>query len=71
MPTNLALDDKLIERAVKVGKHRTKREAVATALEEYVKTKRRFGVLDLMGKIDFDPEWDYKAARRNDANRIS
>ena len=35
MPTNLALDDSLIEEAVKVGNHRTKKEAVTAALHEY------------------------------------
>ncbi|HEY4595130.1 MAG TPA: type II toxin-antitoxin system VapB family antitoxin, partial [Thermoanaerobaculia bacterium] len=34
MATNLALDDSLIEEAVKVGNHRTKKEAVTAALQE-------------------------------------
>jgi hypothetical protein len=70
MATNLALDDRLIMTAVKLGGHKTKREAVTTALEEYVKSKRRLGILDLFGKVDFDPAWDYKAARRRGNRRI-
>jgi len=34
MATNLALDDRLIEEARRVGQHKTKREAVSAALAE-------------------------------------
>jgi Arc/MetJ family transcription regulator len=64
MSTNLALDDKLIEDAVELGGHRTKREAVTRALEEYVQRKRQLKVLDLFGTIEFDSAYDYKRARQ-------
>jgi Arc/MetJ family transcription regulator len=64
MPTNLALDDKLIEEAQRVGKHKTKREAVTAALAEYVKRRRQLRILDAFGTFDFDPAYDYKAERR-------
>jgi Arc/MetJ family transcription regulator len=70
MATNLALDDRLIKEAVKLGEHKTKREAVNTALEEYIKQKKRMRILDLMGTIDFRPDWDYKADRRRGNRRI-
>jgi Bacterial antitoxin of type II TA system, VapB len=35
MPTNLAIDDRLIEEAQKLGRHRTKKDAVTAALDEY------------------------------------
>jgi Arc/MetJ family transcription regulator len=70
MATNLALDDRLIEQAVKLGNHKTKKAAVTTALQEYVKSKKRLGILDMFGKVDFDPRWDYKAARRRSNKRI-
>ena len=70
MATNLALDDKLIAEAVRVGRHRTKKEAVTTALEEYVKMKRRLGLLDLVGRVEYDAAYDYKAARRRGNRRI-
>ena len=70
MPTNLALDDKLIAEAVKIGGHKTKRAAVTTALQEYIRMKKRMRILDLFGKVDFDPAWDYKAARRRGNRRI-
>ena len=64
MATNLGLDDKLIDEARKIGKHRTKKEAVTAALHEYIQHRKQLRILDLMGTIDFDPAYDYKAARR-------
>jgi len=45
MPTNLGLEDNLIAKAVKVGGHVSKRDAVNAALEEYVKQQRRLRIL--------------------------
>jgi Arc/MetJ family transcription regulator len=64
MPTNLALDDRLIERVRRVGKHKTKKEAVTAALEEYLQRRRQLAVLDLAGTIDYAAGYDYKALRR-------
>ncbi len=64
MPTNLALDDKLIEAARKIGHHKTKREAVTAALSEYVAYRKRLEILSLFGTVDFDPRYDYKAERK-------
>ena len=64
MATNLALDDRLIHEAVKAGKHKTKREAVTAALKEYVRSRKRLGILDLAGRIEYYDDYDYKAARR-------
>jgi hypothetical protein len=64
MPTNLALDDKLIEEARRVGKHKTKKEAVTVALKEYVQRRKQLKIIDLFGTIDYDPNYDYKAERR-------
>ncbi len=62
---NLKLNDKLIEEAVKLGGFRTKREAINSALAEYVHRRQRGRIIDLGGKIDFDPNWDYKKMRRS------
>jgi Arc/MetJ family transcription regulator len=69
--TNLALDDELINKAKELGGHKTKKEAVTVALEEYIKKHLREQFFALEGTIDYDPDWDYKEARRrNDAKRI-
>ncbi len=64
MATNLALDDKLIETARRMGGHKTKKEAVTTALKEYVQYRRQLRILSLAGTIDYAPSYDYKAERR-------
>lgn len=64
MATNLALDDKLIEAARKVGHHRTKKDAVTVALAEYVKRHKQQRILEAFGNFEFDPAYDYKAERR-------
>ena len=63
MPTNLAIDDKLIEEARRRGGHRTKKAAVTTALEEYIRRHKQEKILAAFGTVDFDPEYDYKAER--------
>lgn len=64
MPTNLALDDRLVIQAQRVGKHKSKKDAVNAALAEYVQRRKQLRILDYFGTIDFDPKYDYKAARR-------
>ncbi len=64
MATNLALDDRLIEEARRVGRHKTKREAVSAALAEYVKRRKQLRILDAFGTVDFDPKYNYKTERR-------
>ncbi len=64
MATNLALDDKLIEEARKAGRHRTKKDAVAAALAEYVQRRKQQRILKAFGSFEFDPAYDYKAERR-------
>ena len=64
MATNLALDDKLINQAQKVGHHRTKKEAVTAALKDYIAHKKQMKIVDLFGTIDFNKEFNYKKARK-------
>lgn len=64
MPTNLAIDDDLLNEALRVGGRRTKRETVNEALAEYIHRRRRKGLVKLFGTVDFRPDWDYKKARR-------
>jgi hypothetical protein len=64
MPTNLALDDRLIEEARKLGRHRTKKDTVNAALDEYIRRRKQREVLSLFGSIDYDADYNYKKARR-------
>ena len=64
MATNLAIDDSLLEEALRIGGHRTKKATVTEALQEYIARRRQQRVLKLFGQIDFDPRYNYKSARR-------
>ena len=64
MATNLALDDRLLDEALKIGGRATKKETVTEALEEYIRRRKQARLVDLFGTIDFDPAYDYKKQRR-------
>jgi Arc/MetJ family transcription regulator len=64
VPTNLALDDRLLEEAVKIGGKTTKKAAVTEALQEYIARRKQVRVLDLFGTVDYDPAYNYKALRK-------
>ena len=66
MATNLAIDDKLIDEARRIGHHRTKKEAVTAALDEYIRKRKRLEILELAGTIDYDPAFDRKRMRELD-----
>jgi Arc/MetJ family transcription regulator len=63
MPTNLAIDDQLLEEAQRIGGHRTKKATVTEALEEYIQRRKQARILELFGKVDFDPKYNYKKQR--------
>ena len=63
MPTNLAIDDALIEEARQVGGHRTKKATVTEALKEYILRHRQQQVVDLFGSVDYEADYDYKKQR--------
>jgi Arc/MetJ family transcription regulator len=69
MPTNLAIDDRLIEEARQIGHHRSKKEAVTAALDEYIRRRKQMNVLELFGTVDYHRDYDYKANRRRDRMR--
>jgi hypothetical protein len=66
MATNLAIENSLIEEALIVGGHRTKKEAVTCALEEYIRRHKQQKIISLFGTIEYDKSFDYKKARSRD-----
>ena len=69
MPTNLALDDRLIEDARRAGSHKSKKEAVTAALEEYVRKRQQMRILEAFGTFPVDPAYDYKSERRRNTDQ--
>jgi len=58
MATNLAIDNDLLTEAFKIGGHKTKRATVNEALAEYIERRKQLEILDLFGKIDYNPDYD-------------
>ncbi len=63
MATNLALDPELLDRAVEVSGEKTKKAAVTRALEEFIARRSQRRLVDLMGKLEWDDAFDFKAER--------
>ncbi|WP_096233505.1 type II toxin-antitoxin system VapB family antitoxin [Thermoanaerobacterium sp. RBIITD] len=68
MRTNIVIDDKLIEKALKITRIKTKKEIVNIALKELIENHKRKNLMDLKGKIQFDENYDYKKMRENHDN---
>ena len=64
MATNLSLDPELLEKALKVSGEATKKAAVTKALKEFVARREQRRIVELFGKLDWDPTYDYKTSRQ-------
>ncbi len=63
MRTNIVLDDKLVQEAMKLANVKTKREAVDVALRRFVQNGRQRRMLALKGTGGIQVGYDYKKAR--------
>ena len=63
MATNLSLDPALVEQALQVSGERTKKAAVTMALQEFIARRRQKRLVELMGKLEWEPGYDYKRER--------
>jgi Arc/MetJ family transcription regulator len=61
--TNLAIDDSLLEEAVRVSGLKTKRETVNTALKEFIQKRKQAEIAELFGIVEYDQDYDYKSLR--------
>jgi hypothetical protein len=53
MATNLDIDLQAVDELIKLGKFRSKREAVDAAVREALAYRRQLAVIDFLGTIDF------------------
>jgi len=63
MSTNLAIDPELLQKALEVSGLRTKKDTVNLALKELINRHKQLEIIDLFGKMDPDPDYDYKKGR--------
>jgi Arc/MetJ family transcription regulator len=66
MATNLDLDPQLVERALELSRAPTKKAAVTAALQEFIARREQARLLELFGKLEWDPAYDYKRERSRD-----
>lgn len=64
MTTNLALDDKLLVEALKLGGFKSKKDTVNTALREFIERRKQKEIIELFGKMPFDKDYNYKKGRK-------
>ncbi|HCC68387.1 MAG TPA: DUF2191 domain-containing protein [Nitrospiraceae bacterium] len=64
MPTNLAIDEKLLAEALKLSGCKTKKNTVNEALKEFVQRRKQKKILSIFGKIEMKESYDYKRERK-------
>jgi Arc/MetJ family transcription regulator len=62
MRTNIDIDDELIAEAARLTGIKTKKELVHQALKALIQSKKRRSLLELVGKVELDPDYDHQAA---------
>ena len=63
MATNLAIDDRLLTKALEIGGYKSKKDTVNAALDEFIKRRKAKELIDIFGTIDYDASYDYKKMR--------
>jgi len=66
MRTNIEIDDKIMQEAMRSGGFKTKKETVETALKAFSRQRKsQRKILELFGKIEFDPAYDHRKMRES------
>ena len=63
MATNLAIDDRLLNKALEIGGYKSKKDTVNAALVEFIKRRKVKDLIDIFGTIEYDSSYDYKKMR--------
>ena len=63
MATNLAIDDRLLTKALKIGGYKSKKDTVNAALDEFIKRRKAIELIDIFGTIEYEASYDYKKMR--------
>jgi len=64
MQITLNLDESLLNEAFRLTNLSSQEELLELALQEFVQFRRKKNLLDLAGKIEFTPGFDYKSLRQ-------
>jgi len=69
MTTNIDINRDLINEAMQISGHRTKKAVVNQALEEFVRRYKQKSILEQFGEVDYEPGYGYKAHRKRGGKR--
>ena len=64
MATNLSINMELLNDALIIGGLKSKKDTVNLALEEVIQKGKAADIFALFGKVEYDPDYNYKKARR-------
>ena len=64
MATNLAINNELLETALKAGGLKTKKDTVNLALKEFIQRRKSADIISMFGKVEYDTDYDYKKSRQ-------
>ena len=65
MNIHLALDEHLLQQALRIGRQRTEKAVVTEALEEYVQRRQQREIVRLSGVVEYGADFDYKSQRKH------
>ena len=65
--TTVSLDKSLVKEAIKLGKFKSKDEALNAALAEYIQLQKRRALVAIAGTISYRPDYNYKKLRARKA----
>jgi hypothetical protein len=64
MATNLSIDMRLLDDALKIGGLKTKKDTVNCALKEFMQRRKQMKIRSLFGCVEYDKGYDYKRMRK-------
>jgi Arc/MetJ family transcription regulator len=66
MDSNIEIVNNLIQEALELGGHISKRAVIEEALREYVQRRKQLKVLELFGTIEYEDNYDYQQQRQRE-----
>jgi Arc/MetJ family transcription regulator len=63
MKIEIEIDGKLLDEAARLTGIKNKNDLIHEAIRLLIESKERKSIFELEGKIELDPDYDYKAAR--------
>ena len=64
MNRHFAIDNGLLNEALQLSGLDSEEAVVTAALLEFVNSRKQLNLIELFGKFDPDPDYDYKKARK-------